>query len=195
LLFAYPAAFRRAFGAEMVQVFRDSYRAKVEQRRVFQLWLHTLIDLVTSAFKEHIEKENSAMNNIRKDAIAVLACVLVIAVAFILLSYGRKHEVSSILSFGYFLDALVMSGIVGNLIVFLLAKTTKLNSLRVAFSTFLIVHVVPLLLLVLIAGRNDPRFNIAATTIGYVGSFLFWMLLHWMWSKTKHTWSQQEANG
>jgi hypothetical protein len=67
--------------------------------------------------------------------------------------------------------------------------------LRVAFTTFLIVHAVPLLLLVLIAGRNDPRFNIAATTIGYVGSFLFWMLLHWMWSKTNHTLSQREANG
>jgi hypothetical protein len=37
------------------------------------------------------------MNNLRKDVTAVLGCVLVIVAAFILLGYGRKHEVSQLL--------------------------------------------------------------------------------------------------
>jgi|KBSMisStaDraftv2_1062788.scaffolds.fasta_scaffold17898_5 hypothetical protein len=196
LLFAYPASFRNAFGVEMVQTFRDCYRAESRvggRAGLLLLWSRTLMDLFLSAVKEHSERTDSVMKNLRKDVTAVLGCVLVIVAAFILLGYGRKHEVSSIITLGYFLDALVVTGIVGNLIVFLLAKTTKLVSLRVAFTTFLVVHALPLLLLVFIAGRNDPRFNLAATAIGYVGSFLFWMFLHWMWSKTNSTWSQQEA--
>ena len=126
---------------------------------------------------------------------AIVGCVIVIATAFILLSYGRKHEVSSILTFGYFLDALATTGLVGNLIVFLLAKITKFDSLRIAISTFLVVHAVPLLLVVFIAGPHDPRFNATATAVGYVGSFLFWVLFHWMWSKTGKSLARREANG
>jgi hypothetical protein len=190
LLFAYPADFRRTFGEEMLQVFRDCYRAELTGRRagrVLHLWLHTLFDLVISAVKEHSARENSFMNNLRKDLVAVLGCAVIIVTAVTLLNYGRNHEVSSILIFGYFLDALASMGIAGNLIVFLLAKVTKLNSLRIAFWTFLVIHVVTLSLLLLIAGRNDPHFNLGGITIGYVVSFLFWIGLHWMWSKTMQT--------
>ena len=198
LLFAYPTAFRNAYRAEMIQTFCDCYRAQVRERGavgLFRLWGSVLVDLVLSAVKEHSEAEDSFMNNLRKDLIAIVGCVIVIASAFILLSYGRKHEVSSILAFGYFLDALATTGIVGNLIVFLLQKVTKFNSFRIAISTFLVVHAVPLFLLVFIAGPNDPRFNVAATAVGYAGSFLFWVLFHWMWSNTDNSLSRSEANG
>jgi len=170
----------------MVQVFRDSY---FEQRRasrgsILRLWLNTIADLVYSALKERTESENSFMNNMRRDVIGVLGCLIVIAVAFCLLGYGRKNEISSILTFGYFLDALVTTGIIGNLIIFLLAKVTRFDRFRTALYTMLIVHAVPLIFLVLLIGRNDPNFNKSSTIIGYVGSFLFWTGLHWMWSRT-----------
>ncbi|HJX93084.1 MAG TPA: hypothetical protein VJ372_21495 [Pyrinomonadaceae bacterium] len=197
LLFAYPSHFRHSFGPQLLQVFRDCHRAETDGHRIVgvtRLWRHTLIDLISSAAKEHSDTENPFMSNLSKNLIAVFGCVLVIAIAFILLTYGRRNEVSSILVFGYFLDALVTTGLVGNLIVFLLAKTTKFNSVRVAFAIFLVVHALPLILLLLFAGSKDPRFNGPATVIGYVGSFVFWTGLHWMWSRTMQTESQRETN-
>jgi hypothetical protein len=190
MLLAYPRAFRREFGLDMAQVFRDCYRA--EKRTggslgVWRLWLLTLLDLLKAAPQEHLDnlgKDGSAMNNQRKDIVAVIGCIGIIGIAFWLLSYGRKHEVSSILIFGFALDAIVATGIVGNLIVFLLAKTTKLNSLRTAFWTFLVLHAVPVTLL-LIIGRTDPHFQPVATVIGYVVSFVFWFGLHWAWAQRK----------
>jgi hypothetical protein len=114
---------------------------------------------------------------------ALLACVGIIAIAMVLLSYGRSNEVSSILAFGYVLDAIVVSGVVGNLVVFLLVKTTKLNPLRIALGTFAVVHTVLLLLAVLVAGRVDPGFNLGGVVAGYVVSFLFWTGLHWAWHR------------
>ena len=185
LLFAYPPDFRQTFGSQMVQVFRDSY---LEQRlagrgSLLRLWLHTIEDLVCSALKERTESENSFMNNMRRDVIGILGCLIVIAIAFCLLGYGRKNEISSILTFGYFLDALVTTGIVGNLVIFLLAKVTRFDRFRTALYTMLIVHAVPLIFLVLLIGRSNPGFNKSSTIIGYVGSFLFWTGLHWMWTR------------
>jgi hypothetical protein len=105
--------------------------------------------------------------------------------AFLLLSYGRKHEVPSILMFGYVLDALVTVGFLGNVFIFLLVKTTKFNSLRIALWTFLIVSAAPVLLLALTAARSDPQFRLGSVVIGYVVSFLFWFGLHWMWAKSQ----------
>jgi len=169
----------------MVQVFRDSYfEQRLANRGSLLFWFRTIEDLVCSALKERTESENSFMNNLRRDVMGVLGCIFVIATAFCLLGYGRKNEISSILTFGYFLDALVTTGIIGNLVIFLLAKVTRLNHFRTALYTMLVVHAVPLIFLVLLIGRNDPNFNKSSTIIGYVGSFLFWTGLHWMWSRT-----------
>ena len=111
----------------------------------------------------------------------LLGAIGIIVIAFALLTYGRRNEVASILVFGYVLDALVTTGVVGNLIVFVLSKATKLNPLRTAIWTFAIIHGVLLLLAVFLAGANDPRFNLAATVIGYVVSFAIWAGLHFAW--------------
>ena len=121
------------------------------------------------------------MRNLRSDLVAMGGCVLIIALALFLLNYGRSHQVSSILFFGYVLDAVVFTGVLGNLIVFLLVKLTRLRPLRVALWTFLIVSLVPALAIVLIAG-TDPKFNAPNVVIGYVVSFLFWYGLHSLWS-------------
>lgn len=56
LLFVYPAAHRREYGSLMVQAFQDLCRETAE-RGVFALaglWIHTLLDLVSSACREHV---------------------------------------------------------------------------------------------------------------------------------------------
>jgi hypothetical protein len=190
ILLAYPREFRREFGPDMTQVFRDCYRAEEKNSGplgVWRLWVHTLFDLVRTAPKEHLEKlrkDSSVMNNLRKDAVALLGCIGIIVIAFLLLSYGRKHGVPSILVFGFALDALVTAGIVGNLIIFLVVKTTRLNPLRTALCTLLVVNVVLALVSALIGSRVDPQFRLGSLLIGYVVSFLFWFSLHWIWAKT-----------
>ena len=121
------------------------------------------------------------MRNLRNDLFAIGGCVLIILTALLLLSYGRSHQVSSILVFGFALDAIAFTGMVGNLIVFLLIKLTTFRPLRIAFWTFLIVTLVPALAITLIAGK-DPNFNAPNVLIGYVVSFFFWYGLHWLWS-------------
>jgi hypothetical protein len=186
LLRAYPAEFRREYGPHMTQLFRDCYRA--EARQPGRFWLSTVSDLIRTAPREHLErlgKENSIMKNLRRDAVALIGSLGIIVVAFLLLSYGRKHGVTSIIMFGYVLDALVTTGILGNIIVFLLVKTTKLDPVRTALWTFLIISAAPVLLLALTVGRSDPQFRLGSVVIGYVVSFLFWFALHWMWAKSK----------
>jgi hypothetical protein len=188
---AYPREFRREYGPHMAQLFRDCYRH--EQRNhgapgIVRLWIHTFFDIARTAPSEHVEnlgRENSIMNNLRKDALALVGAIAIIALAFLLLSYGRKNEVSAILMFGSALDALVTAGIVGNAIVFLLVKITKLNPLRTALWTFLVIHVALLALAAAVGTRVDPNFSFGKVVFGYVVSFLFWFGLHWMWAQRK----------
>ena len=191
LLLAYPASFRREYGPQMRQVFRDSCRDQHQQTGkigLLYLWLQTIRDLIQTAVQEHLEsfgKEDSFMNNLRRDALAVVGCLAIIVSALLLLQYGRSHNIPSILLFGYILDAVVMTGVVGNLIVFILAKATRLNTLRVALWTFLIVHVVPLAVLSIVGSRLEPQFPLGSVVVGYVVSFLFWFGLHWMWAQKR----------
>jgi hypothetical protein len=168
----------------MVLLLLDCHRdARTAPART-RIWLRTLFDLVRTAPLEHLEeirKENNFMRNLRTDLFAIGGCVLIILAALLLLNYGRAHQVSSILRFGYVLDALVFTGMLGNLIVFLLIKVTKFRPLRVALWTFLIVSFVPAIAITLIAGR-DPDFNAPNVVIGYVVSFFFWYGLHWLWA-------------
>ena len=191
LLFAYPAHFRQRFGAEMLQTFRDCYRMEANKPR---FWLRTFVDLVFTAAQERADgsgREGVLMNNTRKDLMAFLACVGIIVVALVLHRYGVRNQVPFILAFGYALDALIVTGVLGNLIFFVLAKTTKINRLRLALGTFGVVHAVLYLLGAVIALRVDPAFNLAGVTVGYVASFLFWTGLHWVWQRTESNSGQQ----
>lgn len=191
LLRGYPSAFRTEYGTQMVQLFRDCYLAEKRHGGVQGLalfWLRTLLDFIRTAPQEHLEnlgKENSRMKNSGRDAVALLGCIGIIVAAFLLLSYGRKHEASSILMFGNVLDALVVTGVIGNLIVFLLVKTTRLDPVRVALWTFLVLNGLPAIVLAVIGSRIDQHFNTTATLVGYAASFLIWFGIHWAWSQTK----------
>jgi hypothetical protein len=189
MLVAYPPEFRREYGPLMVQVFRDCYRAERQTESRFgvgRLWVHTFIDLIRTAPREHwhsLLKDKLIMNKLGKDILALLVCLGIIIAAFFLLSYGRKHEVSAILMFGRILDALVTTGIIANLIIFVLMLTTRFHPLRIALWTLSIVHGVFLLLALIVGSRVDPAFRLGALLVGYVVSFLFWLAVHWIWSR------------
>src|SRR5688572_32875382 len=106
LLLAYPLEFRRRFGNEMLQVFRDSYRMETSRRSLPGFWLWTLFDLVMTAAKERANRWRKEETNMNRNLLALVGSIGIIIVAFLLLSYGRKNEVASILLFGYVLDAL-----------------------------------------------------------------------------------------
>jgi len=184
LLLAYPREFRREYGAQMVLLLLDCQRDARTSSARRRLWLRTLFDLVRTAPREHLNhfrEENNFMRKLHTDLVAIGGCVLLIVGALLLLNYGRSHQVPSILLFGHVLDAFVFTGLVGNLVVFLLVKLTSFRPLRVALWTFLIVTVVPALAITLIAG-SDPTFNAPRVVVGYAVSFLFWYGLHWLWS-------------
>jgi hypothetical protein len=190
LLRGYPSPFRNEYGQPMMQLFRDCYRDRrlSGRRHVSLFWLRMLIDFIRTAPRQHLEslgKENSTMKNLGRDLVAVVGCLVIIAIAFFLLSYGRKHEASSILTFGYVLDAIVVTGALGNLTVFILVKATRFDPVKIALWTFLVVNSVPAVLLLIVGGKMDPQFRPAATLIGYAASFAFWFGIHWAWSQTK----------
>ena len=177
----------------MVLVFRDRYRDEVSRNRHLALvnyWFHTLLDLMVTATKEHGEnfgKDRRLMNSPRRDAIALLGTIVILVAALALHRWivisGRSGVVSSIFYLGYALDAMVTAGVVGNLIVFLLVKATKWDSLRIALWTFVIVHATLLTIIAILGPRIGP-FSIGPPMIGYVVSFAFWFGLHWAWRST-----------
>ena len=169
----------------MLTLFRDCYRVEKERGRVIGMWGRVLLDLVQSAPKEHFEKLEKGkflMKNLRRDLIALIGCLAIIIVAAALLTYGRKNEVSSIMFFGYALDALVVTGILGNLLVFILVKTTRFNPLRIALWTFVTIHAVLGAISVILDSSLSSRSAPAAILIGYAVSLLFWLAIHWSWA-------------
>lgn len=182
LLIAYPSAFRREYGHEMQQVFRDCYRDEARRNQLAGYWLRTLIDLVLTATKEHSEKlrkDRTIMST--RDIVSIVGCVAIIVIALALLSYGRAHEVASIIAFGRVLDAIVTTGIIGNFIIFLLVKTTRWHSLRIALWTFVVVHTVLVLVIAIIGPQVETQFRFGPIMLAYLLSFLFWFGLHWAW--------------
>src|SRR5688572_14644994 len=103
MLTAYPAEFRRQYGAPMVQLFRDCEDAARNRKglgALMHFWMTALLDLVITAPKEHLDnlrKEKSVMKNLRRDALALFGCVAIIFVAFLLLRYILAHQGSSTL--------------------------------------------------------------------------------------------------
>lgn len=181
LLLAYPVEFRRTFGDQMLQLFRDCYRAEAGSGSLPGFWFRTLIDLALTAPKERFEREGNFMNR-RSDAIAMLGCFAIIVIAFLIQAYGRGNGVPPLIL--YILDPLVANGVVGNFIVFVLLKTTKLNPLRTALITFAAVHALLLLVTFVLAARVDPGFRPGPVVLGYVVSFLVWTGLHWAWRRS-----------
>ena len=188
MLLAYPREFRLEYGLEMNQLFRDCYRDIQADglMSAIAFWRRMIWDVIQTAPLERWEtlrKRSETMKNLKRDVMGLVACLIIILVAFTLLGYGRKHEVASILIFGHALDAIITAGVIGNLIIFLLAMTTRLSSFRTALWTLLSVNVALLLISTLIVSRVDPRFNFVTVFVSYVISFAFWLTIHWLRSQ------------
>src|ERR1700739_3700874 len=59
LLQCYPGEFRRAFGREMMQTFRDCYREALQENGkpgMMRLWGLILYDVATTALIEHVRE-------------------------------------------------------------------------------------------------------------------------------------------
>src|ERR1700752_2321237 len=163
MLLAYSRGFRFEYGTEMTQVFCDCYRDSNSRglATVLELWLRVILDVIRTAPLERWEtfRKGETMKNVKRDAIGLFACLAIIVVAFLLLGYGRKHEVGSILMFGHALDAIVTAGVIGNLIIFALMMATRLSTFRTALWSLLIVNGALLLIATLIGSRVDPAFS------------------------------------
>src|SRR5262245_38249176 len=75
LLLIYPTEFRRAYGAQMVQVFHDSCLDAQRRRRMpglLALWLATLGDLAASAWAEWRTVLLSSLHLIPSGGVAML---------------------------------------------------------------------------------------------------------------------------
>ena len=174
----------------MTQAFRDRYRDEASRRHksaIISYWFAVLCDLAVTATKEHGQnfgKDGRLMNSLRRDVIALLGTIVILVAALALHRWivisGRSGAASSIYYLGFVLDAMVTAGVLGNLIVFLLVKVTKRDSLRIALWTFVIVHATLLTIIAIIGPRIGP-FSIGPPLIGHVVSFAFWFGLHWAW--------------
>ena len=190
MLLAYPREFRLEYGSEMTQLFGDCHR-DIQSGGLLtavSFWLRMIYDVIRTAPIERWEtlgKDSEIMKNLKTDAIGLLACVAIIVVAFLLLGYGRKHEVAPILLFGHALDAIVTAGVISTLIIFPLVKFTRLSRFRTALWSLLIVNGALLLTATLIGTSVDPQFNFLRVLAGYIASFALWLTIHWFWSQTK----------
>lgn len=191
MLFAYPRDFRREYGRLMAQLFRDCHRAALKGNETLatsKLWLGAMIDLIKAAPREHwnhLRKDSSIMNRTLRDVIALVGSLAIAAAAFVLLGYGRKHEVQPILTVGHTLDALATVGIIGNIATFLLVKAAKLNPVRAALWCFGVVAGLLFVLAAVVGSRVDPQFSLAKIAVAHLISFFFWFGLHWIWAKSR----------
>ena len=115
------------------------------------------------------------MKNLKTDVLGLLACLAIIAVAFVLFGVIRTTSIAIV---DYALDAIITAGIVSNVIIFLLALTTRLRSFQVALRTLVIVHIGLLLIATSLGLRVDPRFSFVAVLVAYIISFIFWLGVH-----------------
>jgi hypothetical protein len=174
----------------MVQVFQDRYRDELSRNKLAILgyWFSTIVDLAVTAVEEHGEKfrkDRRLMTRLRRDAIALIGTIVIIGAALFMHRWivinGRSGDLTSILPVGFALDAFVTAGVVSNLVIFLLVKVTKWDSLRIALWTFLIVHSTLLIVIAILGPRIGPQISFGPVLIGYVVSFVLWFGLHWAW--------------
>jgi hypothetical protein len=180
MLRAYPRAFRLEYGPEMTQLFRDCYRDTHADGLITALafWQRMIVDVIRTAPLERweaLERRCETMKNLKTDVLGLLACLAIIAVAFVLFGVIRTTSIAIV---DYALDAIITAGIVSNVIIFLLALTTRLRSFQVALRTLVIVHIGLLLIATSLGLRVDPRFSFLAVLVAYIISFIFWLGVH-----------------
>lgn len=76
----YPESYRRQYGGPMVQTFDDMLGAEPSKAKRALIWARAMIDLPSSALKEHLTNgKGIAMNRTTKIVISVVALALIFA--------------------------------------------------------------------------------------------------------------------
>lgn len=183
LLAAYPAEFRREYGREMTQVFRDCYRAEVRRKGLpgaIKIWVYTLFDLALSAPREHLHDSQGGLKGIMKALrTLVLAVIVYIAAVMIvgrLLVAGKAYLP---LPLGAMLDSLLSIGIAFNFIALMLVTTKLVRPVKAVRAACISVVLLLAAFLLLIPAPARPG-AVAMTTM--VLSLLFWFLAHQWWA-------------
>ena len=188
MLLAYPREFRLDYGSEMTHVFCDCYRDSNSRGSltVLELWLRVIADVIQTAPLERWEtfRKGENMKNVKRDVFGLLACLAIVVVALLLLGYVRTLS-GSIVMVGFALDAIVVAGVISNLIIFGLMMATRHSTFRTALWSLVIVNGALLLIATLIGMRVDPGFNFPIILVSYIVSFLFWLTVHWIWSQIR----------
>ena len=185
LLCAYPSEFRREYGREMLQVFKDCYRAEARRNGftgIIRLWAHTLFDLAQTAPRERLHNSSKGLNvmkAIRTLVIALVVYAIVIVVAGKLLVLGRPYLPFVV---GTALDSLLTIGIAFNFMVLLLAKTKLLRPSKAVWAASAGVVLLLILFLLFIPAEARPGM-IPMTALGL--SLLFWVLAHGWWARKR----------
>ena len=151
-----------------------------------ELWLRMIVDVIRTAPLERWEalRKGETMRNVKRDALGLLGCLAIVALAIVPHRYMVTHGVGSMFLLGYTLDAIVTAGVIGNLIIFVLMMATRHSTFRTALWSLVIVNGALLLLAILI-GIRVGGFNFPAVVVSYIVSFLFWLAIHWLWSQIR----------
>lgn len=186
MLLAYPREFRLDYGSEMTHVFCDCYRDSNSRGSLTVLWLRVIADVIRTAPLERWEtfRKGETMKNVKRDVLGLLACLAIIVLALLLLGYVRTLS-GSIVMVGFALDAIVVAGVISNLLIFVLMMTKRHTTFRTALWSLVIVNGALLLVATLLGMRVDPGFNFPIILASYIVSFAFWLTIHWIWSQIR----------
>lgn len=185
LLVVYPAGFRRKYGQEMAQVFRDCHRQQMREggkQGVVRLWVRVVLDLIRTAPEEYLQslgKGGMVMKALQKLSLAILVYAIVILTVGRFLSKWKPH-IPYIL--GSALDSLVSFGIAFNFIALLLVSTKLLNTARAIRAACVAIVALLVIFLAVVPGEARPD-GIAVTT--WVLSLLFWFGVHSIWARKR----------
>lgn len=190
LLLAYPSEFRQEYGPQMAQAFRDRCREEAKRRDqgrgLVRLWTDTLLDLLRTAPREHLENNRKGapvMKALRTIALAIIAYALLFVLTGMFLHSNRERLPFLV---GTFIDSLVAIGILFNFFFLVLATTGLLPAVRAVIVSGAITAVL-VLVLVLLSSRAAPDGGPNGTAIiAMVASYLIWFGVHWMWAQKKN---------
>ncbi|OLE55079.1 MAG: hypothetical protein AUG51_05460 [Acidobacteria bacterium 13_1_20CM_3_53_8] len=187
-LILYPAEFRREYGAHMAQLFRDRWRETKASGGAsrLRLWMYTLLDLIQSAPKEHLEKlrkGDSIMRALKTIGLAIIIYVVAFVVTGMFL---EKMRTQMPFFLGSLIDAIVAVGILFNLI-FLILWSTRLMPVARAVIASGIVSALMLGIFLAIIGSIVPA-NARPSGGAYLSivlSLFVWFIVHWTWAQRK----------
>src|SRR5205085_7708369 len=188
LLAFYPAEFRREYGAHMAQLFRDRWRETKASGGAsrLRLWMYTLLDLIQSAPKEHLEKLRKGVSIMRALKTIGLA-IIIYAVAFLLTGmFLEKMRTQMPFFLGALIDAIVAVGILFNLIVLVLWSTRLMTPARAVIASCVASALLVGIGLAIISSivPADARPS-GGAYLSILLSLCVWFAVHWMWAQKK----------